>query len=372
MHKSRQRRTLRALMMGAVALSAGCVAADPAAQPASEPEGDPWQTIVTGDETLCSDGSPYHFSVKPGREDKLFVFLNGGGACWTAGTCDVEGGQPTYAPRADIPHNDPRTHGGAFNLANPDNPVGDWTLVFAPYCTGDVHLGDAVRTYTSEDGREFEIHHKGATNVRAVFDWIEQNQSPGQIVVAGGSAGALASPFYAGEMADRFPEADIVQFAGGSGGYRSEIVPHILDQWGASDVLRAREPYADAQALDFYMIYGREADAAPRIRFARYDNEYDYSQTMFRSLVEAPGTLGEALRATTAELNSGVENIASYQAGGDTHTIMRFDALYTRKVGDVAFVDWFGQVLDGVMPANVDCAEAPEGCDVDWREPLEQ
>ena len=61
-----------------------------------------WTMIEPGGATACSDGSPYRFYVKPGESDRLFVFLNGGGACWTGETCDSQSERATYVPRADL------------------------------------------------------------------------------------------------------------------------------------------------------------------------------------------------------------------------------------------------------------------------------
>ena len=38
---------------------------------------------------------------------------------------------------------------GIYDDTDPRNPFGDWYHVFIPYCTGDLHWGDAVATYGS-------------------------------------------------------------------------------------------------------------------------------------------------------------------------------------------------------------------------------
>lgn len=53
-----------------------------------------WETVYPAGEIMCSDGSPYSFHVKSGAQDNLFVFLNGGGACWNLQTCDERGELP--------------------------------------------------------------------------------------------------------------------------------------------------------------------------------------------------------------------------------------------------------------------------------------
>ena len=36
---------------------------------------------------------------------------------------------------------------GIFDRSNPENPFRDFGVIFVPYCTGDVHIGDASRRY---------------------------------------------------------------------------------------------------------------------------------------------------------------------------------------------------------------------------------
>jgi hypothetical protein len=105
----------------------------------------------------------------------LVVFLQGGGACWDFFTC---GGAPELVPKTastgpfgpaefarDIHDKYPRSWVRRENL--PDT-LRDATVVFVPYCTGDVHSGDAVTTYAPPlPGREpVTWHHVGRERAR--------------------------------------------------------------------------------------------------------------------------------------------------------------------------------------------------------------
>ncbi len=92
--------------------------------------GQNWQTIQPGGDAMCSDGSPFSFHVKSGEQDKLFIFLNGGGACYNSQTCDDREGDTIFVQRADSPHNHPDTHQGVFDLNNSNNPLKDWSMAF--------------------------------------------------------------------------------------------------------------------------------------------------------------------------------------------------------------------------------------------------
>lgn len=326
--------------------------------------GQSWQTIHPGGDTVCSDGSPYSFHVKPGELDKLFIFLNGGGACFTSETCDDRKGNNIFVQRADLPHNDPITHQGVFDLDNPDNPLTDWSMVFVSYCTGDVHLGTLNQNYVTDDGYEFSIRHQGAANARSAIDWVEENMSPAKIMVAGASAGALASPIYAGEVANIFPEADVIQYAGGGAGYRSQAIPNVMAQVGVADALpEALYPGIDLSQALFYDFYAMQQDEnTSRIRFSLYDTDDDQVQKSFRSLLGDRGLLSDDLRSTYSDLDTLNIQVSHFLANGDTHTILRFDKFYEEQVDERSFIEWFNELLEGGNPPNVDCLNSDAGC----------
>jgi Pectinacetylesterase len=68
------------------------------------------------------------------------VFFQGGGACFSEVTGDPSRG--SYKASTG-PEDDPsRRLAGLLDLDNTANPVAGWSIVFVPYCTGDVFLGD--------------------------------------------------------------------------------------------------------------------------------------------------------------------------------------------------------------------------------------
>ncbi|MBL1135963.1 MAG: hypothetical protein HND46_11645 [Chloroflexi bacterium] len=60
-------------------------------------------------------------------------------------------GSSIFNPTADNDSNNPTAlPGGIFDLENPENPFADYNMVFVPYCTGDVHIGNREATYEVE------------------------------------------------------------------------------------------------------------------------------------------------------------------------------------------------------------------------------
>ncbi len=83
-----------------------------------------------------------------------------------------------------------------------------------PYCTGDVHSGSNTAHYTDPDtGERYTIEHRGADNFRVVLNWLKDNfAQPGQILVAGSSAGAYGASTHYPRIRAAFPRGRALMF----------------------------------------------------------------------------------------------------------------------------------------------------------------
>jgi len=330
-------------------------------------QADAWQTIAPGGETHCATGTPYKFHVRQGASDRLMIFFNGGGACWSPATCDVtgaSGGEPTYRPFASAEAgNDPRGYDGAFALANPDNPFRDWSQVFVSYCTGDVHLGTTEHTYERPDGSDFIIHHRGRINAQAALDYVYANfPQLDRLFVSGGSAGAVSSPIFAAMLADHYPDAEVVQFAGGGGIYRLDPPTELWRKWGVFQQLPeifagSRYTAANTSLIDLYHM---AENAVPGIAYHQYDNAYDGVQKQFQEMLGEPVDLLAGLNANRADLQESLPQFHGYTAAGEFHTLLRFAELYEQSTDGVTAVDWIRRIANGEPVADVHCGVAAD------------
>jgi hypothetical protein len=325
---------------------------------------DAWETIAPGGETSCALGTPYSFHARKADPEKLVVFFNGGGACWAGQTCDPAVEPTTYVPSAQMSHNDPRTHKGIFDLDNPANPVGDWSMVFVSYCTGDVHLGETDKTYTKPDGSETTIRHRGHVNAHAALTWMKENIGGAkQVLVAGSSAGAIAAPVYAGVVSKIYPDARVQQLGDGAGGYSSPEIGGLLATWGVIDILPDWLPLDTETVTSFNALYEGAAAAFPEISFAQYDAAHDGMQIGFQQALQGGTALHEQMIANRGALRDAIPGFVSFTAGGAQHTILRAPYLYSYSVNGTSFVDWLGALVAGEKPETVDCAAGEDGCD---------
>lgn len=331
-----------------------------------------WNTLFPGGDTSCVYGQEYSFHVRPAESDNLLIFFNGGGACWFGQICDV--GSPTFVPAADLPANSPDTGTGIFDLDNPENPFADYTMVFVSYCTGDVHLGNRTVTYeipasTMADAHDVTVHHNGYVNATTVLNWVYENvEAPETVFVTGSSAGAIASPFYAGLVAEHYPDARVVQLGDGAGGYRvSDATAIINEAWGTMSILPDWEEYASAaeDTLNFEQYYIATANRFPDMVMSQYNTANDATQYTFLSILGMTDvSLQELIDANIADIREGGEDpdpFSTYLAGGSLHTILRLPQFYEYDVDGVRVRDWVAALAAGESVADVTCTE----CDSD-------
>ena len=133
-----------------------------------------------GDGPLCIDGSEYKMSTLDAGSEDLFIFLQGGGACWSE-FCAA-------APNAEagIPQN------GILNPEREDNPVKDYNVAYFPYCDGGLFSSD--RDSDSDGDSQSDRFQRGLHNLSAGLDVaLSQFPNPRRVVLMGSSAGGIGT-----------------------------------------------------------------------------------------------------------------------------------------------------------------------------------
>jgi hypothetical protein len=169
-------------------------------------------TWVPFPDAKCRDGSSTGIGVSLNpASDKVMLFLEGGNACFNAETC--LGGNPSSFSEADF-HDLVTTswnsaagaysaNVGIMDRTNAANPVKDWSYVYVPYCTGDLHAGNNVVVVegVSKKPQEFV----GYVNVGLYLDRLVPTFSKAtQVLLAGMSAGGFGAALNYGQVAKAF------------------------------------------------------------------------------------------------------------------------------------------------------------------------
>ena len=305
-----------------------------------------WERVEGGPGTTCALGTPFFFWVHRGSPDRLVVYLRGGGACWNRNTCDPQL-QPSYVWSID--GLDAPAHGLA-QFTNPDNPVRDYTMVYVPYCTGDLHLGTRDVTYAND----LTIRHRGRANVEAALGWVYRNiTAPKIVLVAGGSAGALPSPVYALEVARRYTDARVVQIGDGAGAFRRAA---SLTQWGAIDGLKRDPAFAaiDPASPSYLELYEMVSQAMPRVQLTQINSAEDGVQHHYLKLRGSAETRVAAwLGRNMTQLRRLIPGFRSYSVPGTMHTVLVRPQFYATSFGNLPLNEWVARLLNGTPVPDI-------------------
>ncbi len=319
-----------------------------------------WQRVVPGGDCQCADGSEFAFSVREADPERVVFFLQGGGACFNEATCafDSDTYQSTIAPDAD-----PAVEPGIFDLDDARNPFAGWSMVYVPYCTGDLHLGTVTTPYSAT----LTVQHKGFVNGTAALDALASTfPRATEIVVAGESAGAAPAPLYAGLASDLLPDASVTVLADGAGSYPDQpgINAAIGVLWGTAATIpdwSVNEGLTPEQwsLPGLFVQAGRHV---PDLVLARHDYAYDAVQTIFGQLAGFGGDdLLTAIDANEAQIEQGGVDLLSYIAPGSEHTVLTSERFYTEAVNGVPLLDWVTALANGTPVADVHCTECAGG-----------
>ncbi len=314
-----------------------------------------WETVDAPSDCMCADGGAFHFYVREADPTKVLFYLEGGGACFSAEMCAP--GSDSY--KQTITTSDELSAApGIFDFQNAENPFADYSVVYVPYCTGDVHAGNTTHDY----GNGVVIQHKGFVNASNALDTlIKRFPDTAQLVVSGSSAGAFPTPIFAALAGDQLPNADLKVFADSSGAI-PDAMGLVVSNWGTLENLPAWPEIAGVTLAEFtpsYMFV-KSAEHNPKITFARHDFAFDKVLSGYATMAGlSPDDLVGIMKTSETKIEATGANVANWISPGDDHTIAVRDEFYTEEMNGVRFVDWLTAFINGTPEADnycVDCA----------------
>lgn len=215
---------------------------------------------------LCLHGKPYRVSVRDTGSDDLFIFLQGGGACWST-FCLAVNEAPAGIPKLDI-----------LDATRATNPLRDTSLVYLPYCDGSFFAGDASAD-DDHDGKADRIQH-GLQNLSAALDVARQRfPHPKRVVLAGSSGGGYGAILATILVRTVYPAVplDVFDDSGPGLGHDGDpsYVGRILDELAIRPLLPAS--CADCTGNGHITrLVEWELARDPGLRFAQFSSYEDY------------------------------------------------------------------------------------------------
>lgn len=344
--------TLVAPVALAFALASGCGGGSPRAAPAGP--GDPIVGLAPGawswvdfPDSACDDGSPTGIGVSPGTGPDLVVVLNGGGACWDYLTCFVFN-TATHGPYGETQFLALQASvlpGSILDRALPGNPFADATLVFVPYCTGDIHGGDNVAVYTAPSGPR-TYHHVGHANILAFTRRLAATwPAPRRLVVSGGSAGGFGSVVNYDTFRKQWPAAQAFLVDDSGPPLEQGAIPQgLLDAWYASWRLDLTLDPLCGTACRTDLSAGLSAIIAKyhQDRMALLSSLQD--QVIAGYFLLSGPQFEEALLKLATDVIEPAPNARHFFVPGNTHTMLLDPAAFTQGV---PLLEWLGQQVSG-------------------------
>ncbi|MBK5255796.1 MAG: esterase [Vicinamibacteria bacterium] len=324
-----------------------------------------WETVVPGGDTICSDGSPYRFFVHRGDPSRLLIEFEGGGACWNGETCEQDVYNRVVATDPETARQTGQLQ-GIYDRTNAENPLKDFTHVYIPYCTGDLHWGNAATTYTGFAGNAYVIQHKGAVNATTALNWAGANvPAPAEVVVAGCSAGGYGAALWSAKIARAYPGARMVELADSAAGVVPEgFFATPFASWNVKDAWPDFIPdlaldRVDPASLTLPKLYTSVAGFYPTASLSQFNTRTDSVQIFFYVLSKGsilPGDISDwsaKMVANVDEITAQSPNFRAYLAPGTEHCVINRPSFYTQSVSGKKFSDWVRTLLAGGDPGQV-------------------
>lgn len=341
-----------ALPVALLVLLFGCV-------PASGPGPDPQDTGITGDPgewvfhpidgMVCGGGDATGIGINEGSDpEAMVVIMAGGGACWDAGSCFVINAAANLEVawgEAHLANETAGISGTGLLERGGDGPLDAATWVYVPYCTGDLHAGNAERVHNAFEPNRV-THHKGDANLVALLDRLTTDYPDvAELRVIGISAGGYGAQIQADRFADAWPEANLGIFADGSP--MVQPLDGRYTAWRQAWDLRVPENCADCTTR-FTSIVETRAAELPDASFAlaTYGDD-EVIQTYFNY---PPGWLAGA-QQTLIDETYAEDNLSVFAMSGTVHTMLGTPDAHVAE--GISVRDWFetwaaGEPLDDV------------------------
>ncbi|MBZ5712776.1 pectin acetylesterase-family hydrolase [Nannocystis pusilla] len=317
-----------------------------------------WSWVPFPD-SMCRDGSTTGLGVRYGGGDGLVIYFEGGGACFNSGTCALNELWSNFGEFKFDAWALGIGKGGLFD-DDPQNPVRDWSFVYVPYCTGDVHAGD--RENVGIDGVLGAQQFVGYRNVAAYLERLVPTfGDAGHVLVTGSSAGGFGAALNYDRIAGAFPNSAVTLLDDSGPPMSDQYLPVCLQE-------RWRELYnfEDTLPADCVECFHEDGGGIYNLasflgekwsdqRLALFSSEQDgVIRTFFGYGLEDcdggtyPGpTFEDGLYQLRDEILGASPVWGSYFVGGTGHTILSSPGYYTTEVDGVPLTDWLDALLHG-------------------------
>ncbi len=313
-------------------------------------------------------GEDTFIMVRKGSSSNLLIFFEGGGACADYETCkpllctDVETCKPLLGIGSVVALESKFCflklyyRGGIFDVKRTENPFRDWTIVFIPYNTGDLHTGNRVVKYFDE-GKEKTVYHVGYVNAIVAMRWIKENGNFDRIVVAGSSAGGYATIMHGYTAWRIFGKPLTVINDAGPGIMPDEDskfqMEEVMERWGSKQNFPTEAiPYFEGRDPIYALEFG--LNECKDCIYALFEDQKDLIiGTIFNAYY--PWQYKARLLKVTNDIRDFSDRFCRFMPYDYQHTVLtggllyplQKDRFYSERVDGYGVYEWVWEVLEG-------------------------
>jgi len=197
-------------------------------------------TWVDFPDSRCMNDTPTGIGInKTSASKNVVIFLMGGNACFNAISCGVTANPNGYGATQFQKEKSTLLTASLFQRAG-SNPFKDFSFVYVPYCTGDVHGGSKSGQMIGNKPRNFHGYDNLTEFLKRVVPTFPE---PTHVVLAGVSAGGFGAAFNYDHVVRAFGADKKITLLDDSGPpMGEEFVPACLqkffvDTWGLDKTL---------------------------------------------------------------------------------------------------------------------------------------
>jgi Pectinacetylesterase len=248
--------------------------------------------------------------------------------------------------------------GSGITGPDPRSPLKDWSVLYVPYCTADVHSGNNTADYGL-----YKIHHRGRVNVEdALLYAVKAMPNPSEVATIGCSAGSLGAFINAPYVMHHFPNARTHYVWGDSevGILTSSQYDGAWNNWHmqlAPFVPRLAENYTRnyTPAVVGYIVV-ESAKFFSNSTWAAYCSDFDLVESSYYKLGGGKGDWTTLMRDQFKQVHANSTNVMSYIAPGGAHCVSDNDNYWNVKSDSVLLSNWIEGLLNGTrIETAVDC-----------------
>lgn len=309
------------------------------------------------DSMFCRDGSNTGIGVRLTNSENLMIFLEGGGACFDAGTCEDN---PSSFNETDFDVS--RFTEGIFNNSKTENPFKDWNIIYVPYCTGDVHSGNTdLGIALGVDVLQKFRGYRNFGEVMKIASGHFNNKGVKKVALVGLSAGGFGTHVNFDQLASNFKNSELFLINDSGPLTNDQNVLPLCLQFGLQFIFRipiTSDVVNCCIDKDGYSrIYTYLSDKYPQHHFALICYLTDPTIRSFLQFGQgecsnANEISGEAFANSLYKLRDDLliptDNWSTFLAENDWHTFTSSDSrFYDTKVSDVFLHDFMRDFLSG-------------------------